>query len=265
MSRSWSPGERIRASGDERSDADGHFGAADQQPRDVEPVRSFERHERTELVSLHHGNGDAVTTRHPVAAGGTHSVSGSDDAGEVERVGGRNDGEGTRSRRASNLAQRLNRLGQRELFPGHPGHEAAAANLAASLQSPIDARQLAPRRGVRLARQQPSKNDAVPFQQRPGLMFDRVVARARASSCRTAAQRPAKLARRSCLNSPPCAVATRSREAGESVGDRKSGSDQNAHRLPEPVVIERHAGRDFVEERRAAAPQPRQAPHARRP
>ena len=76
---------------------------------------------------------------------------------------------------AADLAQALDRLGQRELFAAHAGDEAAAADLAARFEPAVDARQLAPRRGVRLAREQAAEDDAVAAEEHARLHLDRVV------------------------------------------------------------------------------------------
>ena len=68
-------------------------------------------------------------------------------------------------RRAPHLPQPLNRARQRELFARHAGYEVAAADFPASLEPPVDAREIAPRRGHVLARQQATEDDAVAAEQ----------------------------------------------------------------------------------------------------
>ena len=75
-------------------------------------------------------------------------------------------------RSAADLAQAIDGVGERELFAGHAGDESSAANLAAGLEAAVHARQLTPRRGVRLARQHAPEDDAVAAQQRPRLRLD---------------------------------------------------------------------------------------------
>ena len=97
---------------------------------------------------------------------------GSDDPGQVQRIGGADDEAPAVCRRAPDLAQPLDRAGKRELFARHAGHEPSAADLAPRLEAAIHAGQLAPGRDVRFAGQQPPEDDAVALKQRPRLEFD---------------------------------------------------------------------------------------------
>ena len=82
--------------------------------------------------------------------------------------------------------------GQRELFAAHAVDETSAADLAARLEAAVHARELAPRRGVRLAGEHAAEHDAVAAQQHARLDLDGVVGCAPV----TIDQRPAKFALR---------------------------------------------------------------------
>ena len=98
------------------------------------------------------------------------------------------------ARRAADLAQSLDGFGERELFAGHAGDEAAAADFAARFEAAVDAGQLAPRSGVRFAREEAAEDDAVASQQRAGLRLDGFFAVDVARS--GSDQRPARSGRR---------------------------------------------------------------------
>src|SRR5260370_20756496 len=61
-------------------------------------------------------------------------------------------------------AQRIDRLGERELLAGEGLRESAAADLAAGFPAPVDLKQLAPGRAARLAGEQVAEDDSVPAQ-----------------------------------------------------------------------------------------------------
>jgi transmembrane secretion effector len=63
-----------------------------------------------------------------------HARAGHEDAGEVEWVGGRDHDDLRVGRSPPHGAERLDRLGQRELLAHHAGDEASAAHLAARLE-----------------------------------------------------------------------------------------------------------------------------------
>ena len=122
----------------------------------------------------------------------------------------------------------LDGVRQRELFARHAGDEAAAADLAARLEPPVDAGQLAPRRRVRLARQQPPEHDAVAAEQRPRLRLDGRVARCRAR--RPARDQPSS-GRRSCARrsrdaGAPARAHDQRAQPGEAVRGREAGGDE---------------------------------------
>src|SRR5262249_56747465 len=83
----------------------------------------------------------------------------------------------------ADLADALDRLGQRELFAGHGGDEAAAADLAARLEATVDARELAPGRRVRFTREQPAEDDPVAPHQRAGFELDSSLSEPRRRLC----------------------------------------------------------------------------------
>ncbi len=76
-------------------------------------------------------------------------------------------------RRAPHFPQSLDRARHRELLARHAGHEVAAADFPARLEPPVDAREIAPRRGDVLARQQAAEDDAVAAEQCPRRGLDR--------------------------------------------------------------------------------------------
>ena len=65
------------------------------------------------------------------------------------------------------------------MFAGHAGDEAAAADLASRLEAAIDAGQLPPWSGVRLASEEAAEDDAITAEQRARLGLDRGFARFR--------------------------------------------------------------------------------------
>src|SRR5262249_26743923 len=86
---------------------------------------------------------------------------------------------------APHLAQEPDRLGQRELLAREAGDEAAAANLAARLETAVDAKEIAPRRQPRrLALEHAPEDDAVAAQERACKMLDRGGLGLRRARCR---------------------------------------------------------------------------------
>src|SRR5262249_51202537 len=74
-------------------------------------------------------------------------------------------------------AQRVHRLGQRELLAGEGLRKAAAAHLAPVLEPPVDLQELAPGRALRLAREQVAEDDSVPAQVLPRHRLEVLAAR----------------------------------------------------------------------------------------
>ena len=124
------------------------------------------------------------------------------------------------ARRPPRLAQPSHRLGQGKLLSGHPRHEAAAANVAAQFETPIDSRQRTPGRDGAFTRQQAAEHDAVAVEQGPGLLL-----RARPRSPPPARRpAPATIGRRS---RPECRRGQRS-QPRETIGGDQSRSDELA-------------------------------------
>src|SRR5438270_898234 len=74
-----------------------------------------------------------------------------------------------RRRATPHLAERPDRLRQRELLAREAGDEPPAADVAARLEAAVDAQQVAPRRQPRrLALEHPPEDDAVAPEQRLG-------------------------------------------------------------------------------------------------
>src|SRR5207253_639997 len=123
-------------------------------------------------VAFHDRERDAVAIGDAGGREGADAVARCEDAGEVQRIGSADDDDAAVGRRAADLAQALDGVGERELLARHAGDEAAAADLAARLEAAVDARQLAPRREVRLAREQTAEDDAVAAEEHPRLLLD---------------------------------------------------------------------------------------------
>ena len=120
----------------------------------------------------------------------TRSVAG-DDAHEVQGIGPADCQQLAGRRRTPHLAHGLDGLRQGELLARHSGDEPAAADFASRLEAAVDHDQLAPGRDVRLARQQPAEDDAIPLEQDARLDFDGGVSTtASAMLTGTADQRP---------------------------------------------------------------------------
>ena len=168
-------------------------------------------------------------------------------------------------RDAPHLAQPFDGVRQRELLARHAGHEPAAADLAARLEPPVDARELAPRRGVGLAGEQPPEHDAVAAQQRPRLELDRLVARHAVAAGRDRRPPAGEVAAAIVLGRASARRPHQRAQSGESVRRRQPAGDQRADRLPQLVGVEPAGRREVAEERRATRPQHRQhAPRRRR-
>jgi hypothetical protein len=85
---------------------------------------------------------------------GAEAWAGQDDAQQVEGIGWRDSDLFRRLLEAARGAQQLNGFRECELFPGQPGHEAAATDLAARFHAPERDQQVAPGRRQALSRQQ---------------------------------------------------------------------------------------------------------------
>src|SRR5437016_14045786 len=91
-----------------------------------------------------------------------HTCVGSENAAEIERIGGGNVQVLDRPHPgATQPPHPLDRLGQCELFAGKALNEATAADFAAQLERSIDAHQLTPRNAEALALEQHAHHDAV--------------------------------------------------------------------------------------------------------
>src|SRR4029079_1113118 len=84
-----------------------------------------------------------------------------DDADQVQRIAGRQADDLAALRLTARGAQGIDRVGVRELLAHEAADEAAAPRLAAHLQAPVDAHEIAPRRRLRLAPEQIAEHDAV--------------------------------------------------------------------------------------------------------
>src|SRR5579864_221840 len=119
---------------------------------------------------------------HSVSGERADPRSGKNDAGEVQWVGR---GYGDLFRPvlgAPNGAQQVDGLGARELFTHQPGDKAAAADLAAGLQSAQHSEQVAPGRGECLPSEQVTEYDAPAEQELIGERFVRCAGLFRAGS-----------------------------------------------------------------------------------
>src|SRR5439155_552998 len=79
--------------------------------------------QRAEEIAFHHGDGDAVAVGDSRSGDGADTVGAGEDADQVERIAGADDGEASVCRRPADLAKLLHGFGQRELFAGHAGDE----------------------------------------------------------------------------------------------------------------------------------------------
>src|SRR5204862_6600685 len=81
------------------------------------------------------------------------------------------------SRDPPNFPQPPDGIREGELLARHPADETSAADLAARLETPVDAGELTPGSRIGLAREQTPEDDAIAAQQRPRLNLDRLVVR----------------------------------------------------------------------------------------
>ena len=159
---------------------------------------------------------------------------GRDDADQVQRIAGREPHDLAALRLAAHGAQRLDRLGRRELLADEAADEAPAAQLAAHLEAAVDAQQIAPRRRLRLARQQIAEHDAVAFDV---LARQRLVARllvsapsARLGARRRAAATSARRRPRAAGAARPARVPARARAAAASASPRSARAGPRTRR-----------------------------------
>jgi hypothetical protein len=113
----------------------------------------------------------AVAVEDLLARDGGDAVTGDDDAGEVHWVGGRDWDDGGAFAAASS-AEGFHRFGESILFAGEAGDEAAAADLAASLETAKDVEKVAPFGGVGFAGEQVAEEDAVAGEKLAGEGFE---------------------------------------------------------------------------------------------
>ena len=167
---------------------------------------------------------------------------------------------------AAHLAQKSDRVRQRELLAGESGDEPAAANLSSRLEPPIDAQKIAPRRQPSgLLHEKAPEDDAVTIEQRPRRMFDRQAPELLAPLFRLGAidHRPAAAALDVEAHDPPAppraseeglALARwrdESAQAREAVGAREPQRHKFAERLLELMAQEMREVHELVEEQRA--------------
>src|SRR5204862_8165761 len=102
-------------------------------------------------VAFQGSKGHRVASYDTNGDSGADALTGGNNTGEVERISRADRRQAHVWRGATNLAQLLDRLAEGELLAGHPGDESSTTNVAARLEPPVDACELAPRCGVRLA------------------------------------------------------------------------------------------------------------------
>ena len=116
--------------------------------------------------------GDAVLEADGAAGDGGDAVSGDEDAGEVERVGG-GDGDrgfvGTGGVLGAGLAKAVDSFGEGVLFAEGAGDETAAADLAAGFETTEDGEKVAPPGGVGFAGEELAEEDAVAAEEDAGV------------------------------------------------------------------------------------------------
>src|SRR3954469_17063397 len=100
-------------------------------------------------VAFVDGDRRAGTVDDARAARGADTIPGGDDAGEVERIGGRDLDLARVRGRAPHFAQPFDRARQGELLTRHAGDKASAADFTTRFEAAIDAGQVAPWRGQR--------------------------------------------------------------------------------------------------------------------
>ena len=138
--------------------------------------RWLQRLEELHLAAREQRDRQAVAVEHAVA-GERRRASGPGVRMPTRLSGSAPDSETqvVRGRLAPRLAQRADRIRQRELLAGEARDEPAAADLAARLEPAIDAQQVAPRRQpVGLALEQAPEHDAVAEQQSARDVLDRL-------------------------------------------------------------------------------------------
>src|SRR5690349_3071038 len=133
----------------------------------------FELLDPVHFTARQTGDRDAVAIENAVVGERRDLRTGHDRADEIQRVGCRKRDPGRGRRRAARLAQQGHRFRQGELLARHAGDETAAANLAARLEAPEHAQEVAPgREPRRLALEQAPEHDAITAQQRLRHMLD---------------------------------------------------------------------------------------------
>ena len=157
---------------------------------------------------------------------------------EVQRIGGADGDQTAVGRDAPDLPQPFDRVRKRELLARHARHEPAAADLTARLETPVDARELAPGRGVRLAGEQPPEHHAVAAEQRPRLELDRLVARHALAACRDGRPPAGEVAAAIVLCRASARRPHERAQSGESIRCREPAGDQRADRMPQLVGVE---------------------------
>ena len=134
---------------------------------DVGRNRGIDFGERAQHVAFHRRHRDAIAVDDTIAGGGSKAFAARDDAGQVQWVGGANGDQRIVVARAAQLAQSIDRVGQRKLLSRHAGDKAASADLAARFERSIRARQIAPGHTGGFASQHATEHDTVAIEQRP--------------------------------------------------------------------------------------------------
>ena len=163
-------------------------------------------------------------------------------------------------RRAPHFAQPLDGVGERELFARHARDEAAAANFAARLEAAVDARQLAPRRDVRFAREQAPEDDAVAAEQRraPAPRRRRRATARRRRRDASIDQRPATCGRPVGADTRAPAARTSARRPPKPSEAMRPAATSSPSARADARVVQAAGGRQLVDERGAAAAQHRE-------
>src|SRR5262249_36212497 len=159
----------------------------------------------------------------------------SDDPREVERVAGGELDHLLARRRAADGTERLQRLRQGELLAHEGTDHASPAQLAPHLEPPVDAEQVAPGRGIGLARQKIAEDHAIAPHVLPGPRLQDLVGGKRS---RWIEEGPAPGADRSVQGAAaPAALAApllgveQAAQAREAVASDEAGRDQLAERF----------------------------------
>src|SRR5215217_5911503 len=121
--------------------------------------------QRSDLPSFASQDGHAISVEHAIAGQGRNPVSRRNHARQVQGIGSADADQLASTLQPSDRTELTNGLGEGELFPGHPGNEPPAANLASSLEPAIDHQQLPPEGCTRFPRQEPLVDYSVPPQQ----------------------------------------------------------------------------------------------------